>query len=63
MLPRMVHSLAMESVASQDTAGWGEHVCEITAVAAENTRTFSHFNSPGLAARLKKIKQIDIFLN
>jgi len=54
MLPRMVHSLAMESVASQDTAGWGEHVCEITAVAAENTRTFSHFNSPGLAARLKK---------
>lgn len=45
MLPRMAHSLAMDSVASQDTAGWGEYVCEITVVATENIRTFSHLNN------------------
>lgn len=57
MLPRMAHFLATDSITSEYTAGWGEYVCEITVVAAENIRTFSHFNSPELPVGLK-IKQI-----
>lgn len=48
----------MEAVTSQGTARWAEHTSgevwsEMTPhVAEETTRTFSHFNSPKLAAGL-----------